>query len=109
MDVFYSLQKKVGQEIDGLFSQLQSRQKELKGYEKADLPLVEKSVNYFFLYLLLEAYAQSDYLTAKTVKPFINTNLLTREDRNELGKVVLRMKLFPPFLKRLYNRFSQVN
>lgn len=105
IDLFYSLSAKLSNGAHQPFDLFKPALKDLKGYHIPDDGLIENSVNYFFLYLLLEAYAKDDYRLVKKLALVVNDDLLQSNDKEELDKVLKRMKL-PVFLKRLYHRLN---
>jgi glycosyltransferase involved in cell wall biosynthesis len=66
----------------------------------------EKILNYFFLHKGLEAYAQDEYKKAKQLLLCVDEKLIATRDRQELKKVMTRLKFLPKGLKKIWNRLK---
>ena len=63
-----------------------------------------KVLNYFLLREGLEAYANNDYAFAAALLKEVKKGWLADTDARELSKVLLRMKLIHPGIKKIWNR-----
>ena len=105
-DLFYSLFLASGMGDKQQFPLQGITHRKLTNYGVFDKTLMKKVLNYFFLHAVLEAYAQNNYQKSKLLLEKINTELLFTEEKKELDKIVSRMKMIPPFLKKWYNKIS---
>ena len=106
-DLFFSLAKKEGiQDADKLSLVCAPNYKLLEGYNSANRELLINALHYFLLKMVLENYAQNNYPLARKHARLIDSNYLLKEDIVELNKVLFRMKVLPPVLKKLLNKIG---
>lgn len=79
--------------------------KKLQGYNITDKNLLRQSINYFLFLLMAESYAQNQYDQAHEISRLVDKPSLSQEDKNELEKIMFRMRIFPPAIKRLINKY----
>lgn len=104
LDLFFSLAKKAD-----LFFETHMLGKPslrmLHGYKDLNKELLKTSLNYFLLYVVLEAYAKDNFSKAKEITATIDKKQLAYEDLAELKKVLFRMKWMPVSFKKSLNRW----
>jgi Glycosyltransferases involved in cell wall biogenesis len=67
--------------------------------------LSKSVVNYFIFYLFSYFYSINDFAKAKSIKPYVDVDVLSDTDKKEFSKISFRLNI-PISLKRLYNRFT---
>jgi len=66
--------------------------------------IIQKSIHYFFFQEACIAYAQNNYEKAKKIMSLIRQEFLLPSDQKEWQKINFRMKLIPPFIKKIWNQ-----
>lgn len=105
--IFYTLAKNYGiqQYADFLFTHFEVR--EISGLSKLPLkptPEIKSILNYYITYIFLAAYAQNDYQSSRNASKMMDLSLLSSADREEVEKVLFRLKHLPLPIKKIYNR-----